>query len=86
MECAFVNACSGLYLRHFLAQEQVCYPKWNKQHKRKEFKQEMSVEETVCAVVAGSTIAVATLFVVGMLVLIIIDKRKENKNESKGRN
>ena len=54
--------------------------------KRKEFNQEMSVEETVCAVVAGSTIAVATLFVAGMLVLIIIDKRKENKNESKGRN
>ena len=46
----------------------------------------MSVEETVCAVVAGFTIAVATLFVAGMLVLIIIDKRKESKNESKGRN
>ena len=46
----------------------------------------MNVEQTVCAVVAGSTIAVATLFVVGMCVLIIKDKRKENKNESKGRN
>ena len=46
----------------------------------------MSVEQTVCAVVAGFTIAVATLFVVGMLVLIIKDKRKENKNESKNRN
>ena len=46
----------------------------------------MSVEETVCAVVVGSTIVVATLFVAGMFVLIIIDKRKENKNESKGRN
>ena len=46
----------------------------------------MSIEQTVCAVVAGFTIAVATLFVVGMCVLIIIDKRKENKNESKGRN
>ena len=45
----------------------------------------MSVEQTVCAVVAGSTIAVASLFVVGMLVLIIKDKRKENKNESKNR-
>ena len=45
----------------------------------------MSVEETVCAVVVGSTIAVATLFVVGMCILIIIDKRKENKNESKNR-
>ena len=45
----------------------------------------MSVEETVCAVVVGSTIAVATLFVVGMCVLIIRDKRKENKNESKNR-
>ena len=39
----------------------------------------MSVEETVCAVLAGSTIAVATLFVVGMCVLILKDKRKENK-------
>ena len=46
----------------------------------------MSIEETVCAVVACSTIAVATLFVACMLVLIIIDKRKESKNESKGRN
>ena len=46
----------------------------------------MNVEQTVCAVVACSTIAVATLFVVCMLVLIIIDKRKESKNESKGRN
>ena len=46
----------------------------------------MSIEETVCAVVAGSTIAVATIFVVGMCVLIIKDKRKESKNESKGRN
>ena len=46
----------------------------------------MNVEQTVCAVLVGSTIAVATLFVVGMLVLIIKDKRKENKNESKGRN
>ena len=46
----------------------------------------MSVEQTVCAVVAGSTIAVATLFVAGMLVLIIKDKLKESKNESKGRN
>ena len=46
----------------------------------------MSVEETVCAVLAGSTIAVATLFVAGMFVLIIKDKQKENKNESKGRN
>ena len=46
----------------------------------------MSIEQTVCAVVAGSTIVVATLFVVGMCVLIIIDKRKENKNESKKRN
>ena len=55
-------------------------------NKRKEFKQQMSVEETVCAVVAGSTIAVATLFVAGMCVLIIIDKRKDDKNESKGRN
>ena len=36
----------------------------------------MSIEETVCAVVAGSTIAVATLFVVGMLILVIRDKRK----------
>ena len=45
----------------------------------------MSVEETVCAVVVGSTIAVATLFVAGMCVLIIKDKRKESKNESKGR-
>ena len=77
---------SGLYLRHFLAQVQALCLNGSKQHKRKEFKQEMSVEETVCAVVAGSTIAVATLFVAGMLVLIIIDKRKENKNESKGRN
>ena len=46
----------------------------------------MSIEQTVCAVVAGSTIAVATLFVVGMFILIIKDKRKENKDESKGRN
>lgn len=46
----------------------------------------MSVEQTVCAVVAGSTIAVATLFVVGMLVLIIKDKRKEKNNVSKGIN
>ena len=36
----------------------------------------MSIEQTVCAVVAGSTIAVSTLFVVGMLILIIKDKRK----------
>lgn len=36
----------------------------------------MSVEQTVCAVVAGSTIAVATLFVVGSLILILKDKRK----------
>lgn len=42
----------------------------------------MSVEQTVCAVLVGFTIAVATLFVVGMCVLIIKDK----KNESKGRN
>ena len=54
--------------------------------KREDKTRRMSVEQTVCAVVAGSTIAVATLFVVGMCVLIIIDKRKENKNESKGRN
>ena len=46
----------------------------------------MSIEQIVCAVVAGSTIAVATLFVAGMCLLIIIDERKENKNESKGRN
>ena len=36
----------------------------------------MSIEQTVCAVVVGSTIAVATLFVVGMLILILKDKRK----------
>ena len=36
----------------------------------------MSIEETVCAVVAGSTIAVATIFVIGMLILVIRDKRK----------
>ena len=54
--------------------------------KRKEKTMGMSIEQTVCAVIAGSTIAVATLFVVGMCVLIIIDKRKENKNESKNRN
>lgn len=46
----------------------------------------MSIEQTVCAVVVGSTIAVATLFVVGMCILIIKDKRKEKNNESKGRN
>ena len=46
----------------------------------------MSIEQTLCAVLAGTTIAVATLFVVGMCGLIIIDKRKENKNESKNRN
>ena len=40
----------------------------------------MSIEQTVCAVVAGSTIAVATLFVVGMIVLIIKDKNNESKN------
>ena len=75
----------GLSLRHFLAQEQVLCQNVSKQHKRKEKTREMSIEQTVCAVVAGSTIAVATLFVVGMCVLIIIDKRKENKNESKNR-
>ena len=69
-----------------MAHVQVSYLNGSKQHKRKEFNQEMNVEQTVCAVVAGSTIAVATIFVVGMIVLIIIDKRKENKDESKGRN
>ena len=39
----------------------------------------MSVEQTVCLSVVGFTIAVVTLFVVGMCVLIIIDKRKENR-------
>lgn len=37
----------------------------------------MSVEQTVCAVVVGSTIAVATLFVVGSLIIVIRDKNKE---------
>ncbi len=46
----------------------------------------MSVEQTVCLSIVGFTVAVATLFVVGMCVLIIIDKRKENNNESKNRN
>ena len=71
-----MNACSGLSLRHFLAHVQASCQNGSKQHKRKEFKQEMSVEQTVCAVVVGSTIAVATLFVVGMIILILKDKRK----------